>query len=137
MKSFNKESFLLMLKFRPHLLIGKQIIYDKRTVKILDISVSGDYLCLEKESTSIEWKPASSLEDSVIVDITGFPNASKSFTVASVLGRIEAVENHIGHPSTEQSKPLFEIVAALNKELLELRLKIEDMEVKEKNYVTD
>lgn len=54
-----------------------------------------------------------------------------SLTPADEL-RIRNLEKYVGQPGSEQSKPLFEIVAALNKELLELRLKIEEMELKEK-----
>lgn len=42
--------------------------------------------------------------------------------------RLDRLENHVGHPPDEHTKPLFEIVAALNREVMELRLKIERME---------
>lgn len=45
--------------------------------------------------------------------------------------RIKTLEKRVGQPGSEQSKPLFEIVEALNRELLELRLKIEELELKE------
>ncbi len=37
---------------------------------------------------------------------------------------------YVGQPTSQQSKSLFEIVTALNKELLELKLKINEMELK-------
>lgn len=51
--------------------------------------------------------------------------------------RIRNLEKSVGQPDSEQSKPLFEIVAALNKEMLDLKLKIEEMELKEKHYEPD
>lgn len=134
MKSFDKDSFLLLLKLRPQWLIGKQIIYNEKTVGILDISMSGDYLHLESSSPATEWVPASSLGDSVIIDIVDFPmdtGNSGPFTVLSITRQIESLEKRVGQPDSDQSKPLFEIVAALNKEVLELRLKIEKLESEE------
>ena len=140
MKSFDKDSFLLLLKLRPQWLIGKQITYDKKTVGILDISMSGDYLHLESSSPGTEWVPASSIGDSVIIDIIDFPmdtGNSGPFTVHSITRQIESLEKRVGQPDSDQSKPLFEIVVALNKEVLELKLKIEEKELKEKNYERD
>lgn len=42
--------------------------------------------------------------------------------------RIRKLERFVGQPNSDQSKSLFDIVASLNKEIVELRLKIEDME---------
>ncbi len=56
---------------------------------------------------------------------------SRPFTAASVTKSIETLENRVGQPSSEHPKSLFEIVEALNRELLELRLKIEELESKE------
>lgn len=42
--------------------------------------------------------------------------------------RIDRLEKLVGQPP-ENAKPLFEIVAALNRELLELKLKIEGNEI--------
>lgn len=132
MKSFDKESFLLLLRVRPQWLIGKQIIYDEKTVSILDISVSGDYLHLEGSSAATEWVPASSLGDSIVIDMI-YPKDtgnSRPFTAASLTNSIETLENRVGQPGSEQPKPLFEIVASLNKEVFELRQKIEEIESK-------
>jgi hypothetical protein len=137
MKSLDKDSFLLLLKLRPQWLIAKQIIYDGKTVGILDISMSGDYLHLEGTSTATEWVPASSLGDSVIIDNLPMDYRDGPFTVLSITRQIESLENRVGQPGSEPSKSLFEIVAALNTELLELKLKIEEMELKEKNYERD
>lgn len=139
MKSFDKDSFLLLLKLRPQWLIGKQITYHGKTVGIVDISVSGDYLHLESSSSATEWVPASSLGDSVVVDIIDFPmdTGKGHFTVLSITRWIESLEKSVGQPDIEQSKSLFEIVAALNKEVLDLKLKIEEMELKEKHYERD
>lgn len=128
MKSFDKESFLLLLKVRPKCLLGKQIIYNGRTVGIVDISVSGDYLHLEGSSPATEWVPATSLGDSIVIDMIDFPKDfgnSRPFTAASLTNSIETLENHVGQPGSEHPKPLFEIVASLNKEVFELRQKIE------------
>lgn len=140
MKSLDKESFLLLLKLRPQWLIGKQIIYDGKTAGIVDISVSGDYLHLENsDAPATEWVPVSSIGDSVVIDIIDFSmdTGKDPFTVLSITRWIESLEKSVGQPDSEQSKPLFEIVAALNKELLDLKLKFEEMELKEKNYERD
>lgn len=140
MKSFDKESFLLLLRVRPQWLIGKQIIYDKQTVNILDISVSGDYLHLESSGVSTKWVPASSLGDSIVIDMINFPNDtgnSRPFTAASLTNSIETLENRVGQPGSEHPKPLFEIVEAINKEVFELRQKIEEIELKIENIKKD
>jgi len=133
MKSFDKESFLLLLKLRPQWLMGRQIIYDRKTVGIVDISVSGDYLHLERSSSATEWVPASSLGDSIVVDIVGFPmdTGKGPFTVLSITRWIESLEKYVGQPDSEQSKSLFEIVTSLNTEMLHLKLKFKEMELKE------
>lgn len=43
-------------------------------------------------------------------------------------GRLDMLEKLVGQPANERTRPLFDIVIALNKELMELRLKIERME---------
>ncbi len=137
MKSFDKESFLLLLKLRPQWLLGRQIAYDGKTVGIVDISVSGDYLHLESSSQATEWVPAKNLGNNIVVDNLPMDTKEEPFTVLSITRWIESLEKSVGQPDTEQSKSLFEIVAALNKELLELRLKIDEKELKEKNYERD
>lgn len=42
--------------------------------------------------------------------------------------RLEHLERIVGNPGSEPAKPLYDIVLALNKEILELKLKIEDLE---------
>ena len=139
MKSFDKESFLLLLKLRPQWLMGKKITYNNNIAGIVDISVSGDYLHLESSNAGTEWVPASSLGDSIVVDVIGYPTDTgmDPFTVLSITRWIESLQKYVGQPDSEQSKPLFEIVEALNKEMLHLKLKFEEMELKEKNYERD
>ena len=134
MQSFDKETFLLLIKLRPQGLIGRQIIYNRETVGILDISISGDYLHLEGSSSSTKWVPASRLGDSIVVDMVDHPvdNGKDPFTVSSITRWIGSLEKSVGQPDSEQSKSLYEIVNALNKELLELKLKIKEMELQEK-----
>lgn len=43
-------------------------------------------------------------------------------------GRLDMLEKLVGQPADEHTKPLFDIVAALKKEVLYLRLKIEGMD---------
>jgi len=134
MKSVEKESFLLLLKVRPGLLIGKEIIYKEKTVKILDVSVGGDFMFLESISTSRSWEPVDGLGDTVIVDVDDFPvTKNNRFTVVSLTSNIDTLEKLIGQPGSEQTKCLFEIVEALNKEVLELKFKIREIE-KSKTY---
>lgn len=128
MESFDKESFLLLLKLRPQWLMGKQIIHDGKSVAILDISVSGDYLHLESLSMATEWVPASKLGNSIVVDYLPSDPRADPFTVLSITRWIGSLEKYVGQPDSEQKKPLFEIVEALNKELLELRMKVEKLE---------
>lgn len=131
MKSFDKESFLLLLKLRPQWLMGKQIIYDGKSVAILDISVSGDYLHLESSSSATEWVQASKLGNSIVVDNLPMDTREEPFTVLSITRWIGSLEKYVGQPDSEQTKPLFEIVEALNKELLELKMKVEKLESEE------
>lgn len=131
MKSFDKEEFLLLLKLRPQWLMGKKITYNNKIVGIIDISVSGDYLHLESSSSATEWVPASKLGNSIVVDNLPMDTREEPFTVLSITRWIESLQKSVGQPDSEQSKPLFEIVAALNKELLDLKLKFEEMELKE------
>lgn len=42
--------------------------------------------------------------------------------------RLDRLEKLIGQPADEGTKPLFDIVVALNREVLDLRLKLEGME---------
>lgn len=123
MRSFDKDSFLSLLKFRPQWLIGKRIIYDGKTIGIIDISVSGDCLLLESSKASTEWVPAGSLGDSIVVDVVDFPvdTGKGPFTVLSILRWIESLEKSVGQPDSEHPKPLYEIVAGLNKEMFELK----------------
>lgn len=50
-----------------------------------------------------------------------------SVTAADEL-RLSYLEKSVGQPGSEQTKPLFEIVKALNREVLELKFKIEEIE---------
>lgn len=59
-----------------------------------------------------------------------------SLSVADEI-RIRKLEKFVGQPDSDQSKSLFDIVATLNKELLELRTKIEDKGTTEKNHGPD
>jgi len=131
MKSFDKESFLLLLKLRPQWFMGKKITYNNKIVGIVDISVSGDYLHLETSSSATSWVPASSLGDNIVIDSLSMDSSADPFTVLSITRWIESLEKYVGQPDSEQSKPLFEIVEALNKDLLELRLKVEKLESEE------
>lgn len=51
--------------------------------------------------------------------------------------RIRNLEKSVGQPDSEHPKSLYEIVAALNKELLELKLKIKEMELQEKKNMNE
>ena len=58
---------------------------------------------------------------------------STSLTAADDI-RLRTLEKFVGQPGSERTKCLFEIVEALNKEVLELKFKIEEME-KSKTYI--
>lgn len=51
--------------------------------------------------------------------------------MTSEVERLGQLEKLVGQPDSDQSKPLFDIVAALNKEMLELKLKLEKLESQE------
>ncbi len=137
MEVISKKTFLCLLKINPQSLISKQIIYDKMPQTIYDVSVGGDSIFLDKGSTGKEWYPADSVEDPVIIDTDNLYKNTGIFTVETVTRAIQTLEKHVGQPRSEQSKPLFDIVETLNKEVFELRLKFEEIEVKEKNYEPD
>lgn len=74
------------------------------------------------------WVPASKLGNSIVVDNLPSDTREEPFTVLSITRWIGSLQKLVGQPDSEQTKPLFEIVEALNKELLELRLKVEKLE---------
>lgn len=131
MELIDKERFIAILKLNPQLLIGREIIIGRKSARINDISICGDCLMLEyTESSRIEWISTELVGNVVVIDKLPKNDTSiKPFTVSSVTRRILSLENRMGSDS-DQSKPLFVIVASLNKEILELRLKIEEMESK-------
>lgn len=136
MITVSRDIFLKILKFRPQHLIGTQIIYDKIPQRIYDVSMCGDYIFIDKGTMGKEWFLADSVEDTVVIDTVNPMDIEdiKFFSLSTITKRIEMLENRVGQPDSKQSKPLFEIVTALNKELLELKLKINEMEAKEKNH---
>lgn len=138
MKTVSKETFLRILKFRPLSLIGKEIIYDKKSQRIADISLSGDYILLDKED--VEWFPANSVDDYVVINGLGLEDwelgsiiytSGKIFTVKTFTENIETLKKLVGQPADEKSLSLFEIVEALHKRVAELRQYIEKMEAKD------
>lgn len=126
MDTIDKRTFLEVLKIKPQSVIGKEIIYSVKPVRILDVSIGGDRLLLESSSTERTWVLASGVDDNVIIDTFRDVRNAKPFTVLSLTQSIKALEELVGQPGSRHPKPLFEIVEALNKELLELRLKIEE-----------
>lgn len=134
MRTVSKETFLRVLKFRPQSLIGKEIIYDKCAQKIHDISLSGDYIYLDKGRVGKEWFPADSIDDPVVIDEIDLSwwDKGKIFTVKTVTEDIETLKKLIGQPlNGDHSLSLFEIVDAQNKRIAELRQYIDAMEQKE------
>lgn len=131
MESFDIDSFLLLLRVRPKMLLDMQIIYKGKTVRILDISVSGDYIFIERVTSVNAWVLASSLENPVIVDSLNDTSPAVKFTIKSISTLFDSLNNRIGQPGSEQTKCLFEIVETLNKEVLELKFKIEEIQSKE------
>lgn len=133
MKSFDKKTFILLLKVSPSCLLGRDIIYNNSTVKIIDISMDGENLFIEYSSFRRNWVHTDGLDATVVIDILEIPTTNDNFTVGTISKEIETLKAFVGQPGSEPTKPLYEIVAALNKELLELKLKIEEME-KSKTY---
>lgn len=129
MITVSKDTFLQILKSRPQWLTGKQIIYDGQLQKIDNVSVSGDYIFIDKGTLGKGWFPANSVEDTVVIDAAFTVDIVdvKPFSVLTLAQSIETLEKLVGRPDSETSKSLFEIVAALNRELLELRLKVEEI----------
>lgn len=133
MQAYAKENFLGIIKINPKYLLGKQIIYEYKTAKILDITIDGGLLLIEYISRQRNWITASSLDSTVVVDTIDTPTVADSFTIGTVSKDISLLKEYVGNPGSEPIKPLYDIVAVLNKELLELKLKIEEME-KSKTY---
>ena len=138
MKTVSKETFLRILKFRPLSLIGKEIIYDKKSQRIADISLSGDYILLDKET--VEWFPADSVDDYVVINGLGLEDwqigsiiytSGKIFTVKTVTEDIETLKKLVGQPADGQTLSLFEIADEYHKRLEELRRYIDALEQKE------
>lgn len=140
MKTVSKEIFLRILKFRPQSLIDKEIIYDKNPQRIYDISMSGDYIFLDKGNVGKEWFPADSVDNPVVINGLGLEDweigsiiytSGKIFTVKTFTENIETLKKLVGQPADEKSLSLFEIVEALHKRVAELRQYIEKMEAKD------
>ena len=106
MKSLTKEMFTLLIRIKPQILIGKEIIYQEKVKKILDISVSGDFMLLESISTTRSWELVDGVGDTVILDMDDL-SGNKRFTVVSITSTINTLEKLVGHPGSEQTKPLF------------------------------
>lgn len=65
------DNFKLLLKIKPQLFINKKVLIDDEELKILDVSLDGSYIFVEKSSEARDWKPISELtKDKIIVDIT-------------------------------------------------------------------
>lgn len=139
METLNKEQFHELLQIRPQSIIGKRILYyrKQKEADINDVSLGGDYILLEDgERPDCFWVPADSMfiNGSVeypLIEIHDTKSAHKpgeEFTVESLCFHTYRI---IGQPSSEQEKPLFKTVEALNKEMLELKFEIENLKKKE------
>lgn len=65
------DNFKLMLKIKPQLFVNKKVLIDDKEVKILDVSLDGSYIFVEKLSQARDWKPVSELtKEKVVIDIT-------------------------------------------------------------------
>jgi len=127
--TLSKGDFLLILKVNPLLLIDKLITYGGRSYRILDVSLGGDHFLIEIPSTARSWVLANGVGDPVVIE--DYPLRSTKFTASSLNSSIETLYKLLGQPGSEQTKCLFEIVEALNKEMLELKFKIEEIQSKE------
>jgi len=66
------DTFKLLLKIKPQLFINKKVLIGNEELKILDVSLDGNYIFVEKSSEDRYWKkkPISELtEDKVVIDI--------------------------------------------------------------------
>lgn len=123
MNIYTKEKFLWLVRVRPKLLMGREIIYQKKPAKILDIAVTGDYFLLEYGPSRRSWEPVDAVDECVATEGIQFPaDAGKPFTVATITESMSRMESLVGTPGGEHPKPLFETVETLNKDLIELRL---------------
>lgn len=65
------DNFKLLLKIKPQLFINKKVLIDDEELKILDVSLDGSYIFVEKSSEARDWKPISELtKDKVVIDVT-------------------------------------------------------------------
>lgn len=122
--NLTKIEFWRYIVISPERVIGKKILYQGNQAVILDVSFGGDFILLEAPNKSkVEWVLISNIGNSITLDIDTTTDPD-SFTVQTYLKRI-------GPPSSEQTKPLFEIVENLNKQILELRMEISNLKTKE------
>lgn len=65
------DNFKLLLKIKPQLFINRKVLIDDDELKILDVSLDGSYIFVEKSSEARDWKPISELtKDKVVIDVT-------------------------------------------------------------------
>ena len=69
MEKILKKDFCLLLTIRPHSLIGKEIaMKDGRFIKILDISLGGNYMFIRGYDPEPKWLGTDSLDEEFMID---------------------------------------------------------------------
>lgn len=69
MEKISKKDFCLLLAVRPNSVIGKEIEFKNGDfVKILDISLGGNYIFIGKYGPEATWVGIDTLEDEFIID---------------------------------------------------------------------
>ncbi|MDD3813288.1 MAG: hypothetical protein PHZ02_01470 [Desulfocapsaceae bacterium] len=142
MNTITKQYFLTIAKICPDELIGKQIIYKNEPRIIHDVSIGGQLFLLNIGYSDYQWVLAEDATEteSIIIDsmTTMYSNIIKPkiFSVVSLMNSLEDLEKRVGCPGSESSKPLFDSVLALSKEVLDLKLKIDELELKLKETCT-
>jgi hypothetical protein len=138
MRTISKEVFLKWAKFKPLSLIGTEIIFKTNPCKICDISVSGDSIFIKHPilKTS-EWCSVNDVDDIVVINKPEDKpyHRVETFTFGNLNRHIEKLDRYVGRPTDDNIKSLFEQVDSLNKEVLELRLKIDGQTTQEKDAI--
>lgn len=69
MEKISKNNFCLLLAIRPHSVIGKEItLKDGRFVKIIDVSLGGNYMYIGEHHSTANWTGTDVLDDEFIIN---------------------------------------------------------------------
>lgn len=69
MEKISKQNFCLLLAIRPRSIIGKEIVLKNgKFVKVLDISLGGNYIFIGGHNSDASWTGIDILDDELMID---------------------------------------------------------------------